>query len=365
MERFCQIKDNINLYDDYGDLFLKCSSCCQTTHRIKDCPVLHYIPKKEIVILKYLYSPEQERKRCKRRTRKKNNSLGCFKQNQLQANIFIKDDILSMESCEENEKKIEFVETNNNETFSMKEENFANDDMEKEKIEKTEKTREDETKNNDNAEFKDSFQNLSEKYNKNTKNSISRLEKSLKSEILPSSNKSFPGSNSALKPYLIKSEKSFKNNDFLLDFDRLKSYEAYFPEQNIDKVLSRIAAFRPLMAFKRKKTYRYNIMSVESIRNINNPLTSAEKIKKEGISKKHFEKDFFKSKKHIEKLIQEEEFDLEKFREGFRGKMESRESGVMERIRSIFGGERISKESIGVSRHIRKNEKKNKKNNKK
>jgi len=74
-ERFCQIKDNINLYKDYGDLYLKCFSCLESCHRIKDCPILHYMPKKEIVVLRHLYSLDQTRAKWKRKSKKSSNAF--------------------------------------------------------------------------------------------------------------------------------------------------------------------------------------------------------------------------------------------------------------------------------------------------
>ena len=50
LERFCQIRDNINVYEDYDDLYVKCYSCQENSHQVNTCPLLHYTPKKEIIL---------------------------------------------------------------------------------------------------------------------------------------------------------------------------------------------------------------------------------------------------------------------------------------------------------------------------
>lgn len=47
-EKFCSIKDQLILYDDYGDLYNKCNGCLSKNHRLSHCPLLHYIPPKQV-----------------------------------------------------------------------------------------------------------------------------------------------------------------------------------------------------------------------------------------------------------------------------------------------------------------------------
>ena len=54
-EKFCQMSDNINNYEKNNELFLKCAGCQSQNHTILQCPNLFYIPKREIVISKYVY----------------------------------------------------------------------------------------------------------------------------------------------------------------------------------------------------------------------------------------------------------------------------------------------------------------------
>lgn len=58
LERFFQIKDNINLYYDYGDLYLKCVSVSKLLAS-REVEHLHYIPNREITILRHVYSNDQ------------------------------------------------------------------------------------------------------------------------------------------------------------------------------------------------------------------------------------------------------------------------------------------------------------------
>ena len=75
-EKYCEIKDNINLYRDFSDLFIKCESCYKNTHLIQTCPILHYIPAEDIIIHRHTYNPIQERsKKSRNPNRLKINTL--------------------------------------------------------------------------------------------------------------------------------------------------------------------------------------------------------------------------------------------------------------------------------------------------
>ena len=75
MEKFHYIKDSIKFYKTYDGLFTRCYSCNQTTHLIKDCPMLHRFFFKDIILNKWNYSENQKRIQwirysAKRKTRK-------------------------------------------------------------------------------------------------------------------------------------------------------------------------------------------------------------------------------------------------------------------------------------------------------
>jgi len=145
-----------------------------------------------------------------------------------------------------------------------------------------------------------------------------------------------------------------------LQIDHLKSYEVYFPGDNIERVLNRIEGMKliNLMRKKRKSTKsrkRYEMLiessneknrgsifavqSKDSERNMN--------VKKENDliniknSNNHspFQKNFFKTKNNIEKQILEEEFDITKLKESFRERIKRNNessSGKLNKIVSFF-----------------------------
>lgn len=118
-QRFCEIKDNIKIFDNYEDLFLRCFSCRSALHQLKFCPLLHYIPKTDIIIQKSNYSISQSRDDSIKSNKrlKKYNALqnlediekGAYK---LQDEIFPKHET-SSSSSEEKDKSEDGSESNN------------------------------------------------------------------------------------------------------------------------------------------------------------------------------------------------------------------------------------------------------------
>jgi len=60
-QSFCQIKDQINLYQKFDGLYLKCPICYENQHLSQDCPLLHLVLSKSRIIQKYNYSEYQKR----------------------------------------------------------------------------------------------------------------------------------------------------------------------------------------------------------------------------------------------------------------------------------------------------------------
>lgn len=65
--KYCEIKDQINLYDDYKSIFLKCYSCNDINHLVQSCSKIKYKPLKDIIIAKHLFPVDQIRRKIIRR----------------------------------------------------------------------------------------------------------------------------------------------------------------------------------------------------------------------------------------------------------------------------------------------------------
>ena len=95
-ETFCQMSDNINNYERNNELFLKCTGCQNPNHTIQQCPNLFYIPKREIVISKYVYSTDQNRNESFKRKICKLKYKSLAQNKEIKENvIFFQDEIMS------------------------------------------------------------------------------------------------------------------------------------------------------------------------------------------------------------------------------------------------------------------------------
>ncbi|CAD8086199.1 unnamed protein product [Paramecium sonneborni] len=59
-ERFRNLYDSVQ-FDDVSALYMKCFSCNSNYHRVLQCPLLHYIPDRELIIKRYQFSMNQTR----------------------------------------------------------------------------------------------------------------------------------------------------------------------------------------------------------------------------------------------------------------------------------------------------------------
>lgn len=71
-EKFCRIKDEINLYKEFNSLYRYCDSCKNPNHTVLACPQLHLNLSVDRVLEKYNFSMPQERNWCKRKRNKIN-----------------------------------------------------------------------------------------------------------------------------------------------------------------------------------------------------------------------------------------------------------------------------------------------------
>ena len=90
-EKFNEIKEKLALYNDSSPLHSSCFCCHNPNHRIEKCPIIHYCPKREIIIDKFLYNYCQERGDYKRKIKSKiNNSFINKRKNTIKAILFQK-----------------------------------------------------------------------------------------------------------------------------------------------------------------------------------------------------------------------------------------------------------------------------------
>lgn len=70
-QNFCKLRDDMIFNQDpsLGDNI--CYSCGSNFHRIVSCPMLHYVPQKEVVIKRHLYCNNQARCKFKRKNSNK------------------------------------------------------------------------------------------------------------------------------------------------------------------------------------------------------------------------------------------------------------------------------------------------------
>ena len=71
-EKYCLLRDDLVIYQRFDTLQLKCLSCKSANHFIAQCPLLNYIPNKELVLHKYKISEPQKRKDFTRKFHKIN-----------------------------------------------------------------------------------------------------------------------------------------------------------------------------------------------------------------------------------------------------------------------------------------------------
>ena len=70
------MRDKMLIYSDLDDLNKKCKACNKKDHNIFNCPEIHYVPRKDFIIRRYLYSePTLERRFERRRDFKRHNAL--------------------------------------------------------------------------------------------------------------------------------------------------------------------------------------------------------------------------------------------------------------------------------------------------
>lgn len=113
---------------DYKCLFKKCSSCNDPEHFLEECPFLHFIPNRDLIIRKHLYYQPSSRKpnyKRKNRLKCKTNALKSFGKlqsmfekenpNKLQAMYFLQENKKSYMSSSVEDEDFSFAEGEDNE----------------------------------------------------------------------------------------------------------------------------------------------------------------------------------------------------------------------------------------------------------
>ena len=70
-EKYCKIKDEINLAKDLNGIFIRCTCCKNVNHTLMECPNLHLVLSSERILEKYNFNIPQERIFISRKSIKK------------------------------------------------------------------------------------------------------------------------------------------------------------------------------------------------------------------------------------------------------------------------------------------------------
>ena len=375
IERFCQIRDNINIYEDYEDLYSKCYSCQEATHQVQNCPLLHYMPKREIILLKYLHtSPQCRNPKFIRKNRKR---MGAFKfltkiENdafKFQEQIFPSHetdsengisntsiDNIGTKSVAVSSYGDPLIQSKGNTIIKSESIKSVNENGSKKSIYLSE-IEEDHSNSSDDSSSNDSPINRKKKSYIRHGGRRKGIIRSKSGKTEDKTMKSFIKIDEDKKYELKKSEA--KNKEFMnmnsdengisiyinpLEIDKIKSFEFYFPDNNIENILARIEYLKLLKILektkKNKNKKKYQLF-IENHLNLNdrqpnyllgNSLQKGapnvekflEEFEKEGKrnfsteKSKKIQRKFFKKKSHIQKMMLDQEFDEEKFKEKFK-----------------------------------------------
>ena len=124
-ERFCQIRDQINLSDDNSRFYLNCDSCKSLNHSIFNCPLLHLILSKKRIIERTQNSLPQVRiPYVRKREKKMLNSFSNFNKIKRKAVRFTED--LQAPRDDDSNDESGSLEYLNSISFAEKEETIPN-----------------------------------------------------------------------------------------------------------------------------------------------------------------------------------------------------------------------------------------------
>ena len=267
-QRFCEMKDDINLYENYNDLHIKCYSCKEPTHLINHCPNLNYHPFKDIILRKYFFSKKQIRnhdinRKSRKFDAKRNRNIIQEKAIEIQENYSNENETNPLY----NSKKIII----NDEEDGNSEENYIenygtldgisndNQEIDPNKMQSFDKTSENSqlesfVENHDGSVVlkpdepikslfkipeKEKTEKYQEKYKEKTLKAPDKNQlflENIKAEIKDILGKNLKSEKN--KSIVIEQSTLIKNSESIIrEIDSLKSWKFYFPHNNIEKTI--------------------------------------------------------------------------------------------------------------------------------
>ena len=72
------IRDKMLIYENYEDIGIKCKACYKRDHDVYKCPEIHYVPRKEFLIKRYLFIRSKEVSKIWKKEKKRENIVKVF-----------------------------------------------------------------------------------------------------------------------------------------------------------------------------------------------------------------------------------------------------------------------------------------------
>lgn len=290
-EKFCKIKDEINLYNSFQDIYVSCASC-NGKHPTIFCPILHLNYSDERILQKYNYSKNQERIFFPRK--KKHSSFKLFKRlnKNYAENLIFEESQQDAYMFQSADSKLQFfqkkhslssisskIEEEDSQIFRVSRKNLDKEFVDP-SIFRTSR------KNLDKEIFEQSISDFPKKKKPpiryNTSPDIKpheREEKKKFSEIIDekkktisknsinldltkeSSKSKIPIKQEVSKNIMVSSSNLFKTNEnkTVIFEENMKSYQVYFPHNNYDEVIPKINN-TIMNSLKKKKMYNLKVV---------------------------------------------------------------------------------------------------------
>lgn len=309
-ENYCRMRDSIILYNDFYFLYTKCYSCNQMGHFISECPLLHFTISKDIILRKHNFNHQQTRNRnfIRNEFKRKASARKKFQINQeIAIKLMKENELQNAKMIEQSHDNLEFlaiskpmVELYSEENIHQNSNDFnpeADADSFKLNLQINEKSP---LINKKNLESNNMFRSNSLDSFSNENSPLLSFTNTNKIATKGTNNNPDEVNN------MIK-ENDEKNETFqpLLNFDRIKNFDEYFPHNNFINILKilRNKKRKPGKVYESKRNHDWN-----------DEKSKIKKRLKGSIIKHHF----FSDEKTFEKLINDMELDPVKLKSHFR-----------------------------------------------